>query len=204
MPSKPTLQSLSSRRVLSARTYRLILTLGMTSAALLAAHTPAWSQYQGNPGDIVVIGKSRRDWARYRNYWQQLLQENAPPPAATAPGDATSAAGTGNPDALKAELVSNLKVSELSLQPILKLNGSSQLVGKLTNGNKTAVTVASIGFEIVDSKGQLVQSGSAVPQPSTLQPGQTVTFGAELLTVEPNPSHKVRLTSSPFVIQGGI
>jgi hypothetical protein len=204
MPSKPNLQFSRSRRPLSVGTHRLILTLGMTSVALLAAHTPAWSQYQGNPGDIVVVGKSRSDWARYRDYWQQLLQKNAPPAAATSGDASTSAAGNANPDALKAELVSNLKISEMSLQPILRLNGSSQLVGKLTNGNKTAVTVASIGFEIVDSKGTLIQSGSAVPEPSTLQPGQTVSFGADLLTVEPNPSYKVRLTPSPFVIQGGV
>lgn len=156
------------------------------------------------PGDIVVIGNSPLEWSEFQSYWTQLLNLNAPSaPAETQSSSAPGAQGE-DPQVLAKKLKKNLRVSKLRLDPIIRLNGSSLAAGSLTNGNKEAVTVSSVNFEIVDSSGNLVQTGSAAPQPSTLAPGQTVTFQAELLTVPADAGHKIRLSSDAFVVQGGV
>ncbi|PZD73937.1 hypothetical protein C1752_01754 [Acaryochloris thomasi RCC1774] len=155
------------------------------------------------PGDIVVIGDSPLEWSEFQSYWTQLLNLNAPSAPAETQTAASGAQGE-DPQALAKKLEKNLRVSKLRLDPIIRLNGSSLAAGSLTNGNKEAVTVASVNFEIIDSSGQLVQTGSAAPQPSTLAPGQTVTFQAELLTVPADAGYKIRLSSDAFVVQGGV
>jgi hypothetical protein len=153
------------------------------------------------PGDIVVIGDSPLEWSEFQSYWNQLLNLNGP----SAPvEEVQSSGGSEDPQALAQKLKKNLRVSKLRLDPIIRLNGSSVAAGSLTNGNKESVTVASVNFEVIDTSGKLVQTGSAAPQPTTLAPGQTVTFQAELLTVPPDAGYTVRLSSDAFVVQGGV
>lgn len=160
-------------------------------------------------GDIVVIGDSPSEWAEFQGYWNQLINLSTPPPAAVpdrrgGSGQQEFGQAEVDPQLLTQELTRNLQVKGLRLAPIIKLNGSSEVIGTLTNGNKDSVTVSGVNFEIVDSKGNLLQTGSAAPEPATLQPGQTVTFKQTLTTVPPDAGYKVRLSDYPFVIQGGI
>lgn len=159
-------------------------------------------------GDIVVIGDSPREWSQFQSYWNRLLNLSAPSAPAAAPqsGQAgpSSLESAEDPQVLAQKLKKNLKVSKLRLDPIIRLNGSSMAAGSLTNKNKESVTVASINFEIVDDRGNLIQTGSASPQPTTLAPGQTVTFQRQLLTVPADAGYKIRLSGDPFVVQGGV
>ncbi len=197
--------------------------VGMAISAMLVAAIAAIPARAQSPGDIVVIGNSPTEWAQFQSYWNQLLQLSQPvPPAPSQPGaalpppsspDASSPASGLDPNAALPELdpqarqedlIQNLRVNSLRLVPIIRLNGSSEVMGNLTNNNREAVTVSSVNFEVLDRQGQLVQTGSAVPEPATVAPGQTVTFKATLLTVPPDAGFRVRLASSPYLIQGGI
>ncbi len=156
------------------------------------------------PGDIVVIGDSPLEWSEFQSRWNQLLNLSAPSaPAASQSGGEPVAQGE-DPQVLAKKLKKNLRVSNLRLDPIIRLNGSSVAAGSLTNGNKESVTVSSVNFEIIGDRGKLIQTGSASPQPSTLAPGQTVTFQAELLTVPADAGYKIKLSSDAFVVQGGV
>ena len=156
------------------------------------------------PGDVVVIGDSPNEWSDFRSYWNQLLDLNAPSAPETAASGGQSAVQGEDPAALAQKLKKNLRVSKLRLDPIIRLNGSSMAAGSLTNGNKKPVTVSSVNFEIIDSSGKLLQTGSAAPQPATLAPGQTVTFQQQLLTVPADGGYKIRLSSDAFAVQGGV
>ena len=101
------------------------------------------------------------------------------------------------------ELSKNLRVSNLRLEFIIQLSGSSLVTGTLTNGNPEPVTVAGVNFEVLDSRGKIAQTGSAKPEPATVAPGGSVTFQKQLLTIPPDGGYQVRLTKNPFVIQGG-
>ena len=186
---------------------KVLVGFSVVAATQMGLMTPSFGQYQGNAGDIVVIGDSPNEWSRYRSFWLELLQVSTPEQAAPA-ADSSSfgdqAKAEPSSEELEAKLKKNLVVSNLQFKPILKLNGSSQVQGSLTNKNKKAVTVASVGFEIVDSKGKLVRSGEAKPEPSSLSPGQTVTFNTDLLGLAADSSYKIRLTKSPFVLRGGV
>ncbi len=183
-----------------------ILCFGVISMTILGAVFPANAQYKGQQGDIVVIGNSPSEWSKFNNYWKQLLQQNTPnTPAQPEVASAESlSGGAEDPEVLKTKLIKNLAVSGLKLQPILKLNGSSQLIGNLSNGNSESVTVSAVNFEVVDKTGKFVQSGSAKPEPATLAPGQMVTFKADLLGLVADPSYRVKLAPAPFSIQGGV
>ncbi len=190
----------SSRRWLS----RLLVGSVIASTALVAT-LPGHTQ---SAGDVIQIGGSSSEQARFRDYWQQLMNLNGP--SETEADSTADSSGSSfeesdvDPQVLAQKLSKNLKVSNLRLVPIIRLNGSSEVQGTLTNGNKESVTVSGVNFEVLDGRGNLVQTGSAVPSPSTLASGQSVTFKAELLTVPAGGNYKVRLTQPPFSIQGGV
>lgn len=188
----------SSRRWLT----RLLIGSVMTSTALVAT-LPGHTQ---SAGDVIQIGGSASEQSRFQNYWQRLMNLNSPPETEESADSATSSFEESDvdPQVLAKQLSKNLRVSNLRLAPIIRLNGSSEVQGTLTNGNKKSVTVSSVNFEVVDGTGKLVQTGSAVPAPSTLSAGQSVTFKAQLLTVPAGGNYKVRLTKPAFNIQGGV
>jgi len=188
-----------------SRKSKFLFGLGVIVTTQLGLMAPSLGQYQGNEGDIVVIGDSPADWARFRSYWLDLLQISSPDPvSAEAESTTTATASEPNTEELEAQLTKNLAVSGLKFQSIRGLVGSSQVLGTLTNKNKQPVTVSSVSFEIVNSKGELVQSGSATPEPSTLNPGQSVTFSKDFFGLPANKTHTVKLTPSPFVVRGGV
>ena len=181
-----------------------LIGLGIITTTQVGLMLPTLGQYQGHDGDIVVIGESPSEWARFRAYWLELLQlSNA---AQQAAPEASSDVASSEPDPaeLEAKIKKNLAVSNLKFMGIRSLSGSSQVIGSLTNKNKESVTIASVSFEIVDQDGTVVRSGAATPQPSTIAPGQTVTFSQELFGFPARSSYEVQLTQSPFVIQGGV
>ena len=190
----------SSRRWLM----RLLVGSVLTSTAVVAT-LPGHTQ---SAGDVIQIGGSASEQARFESYWNQLLNLNGPSEAESAdPANASNAdfsESNVDPQVLAKKLSKNLKVSNLRLVPIIRLNGSSEVQGTLSNRNKQSVTVSGVNFEVLDRGGNLVQTGSAVPSPSTLSPGQSVTFKAELLTVPAGGNYKIRLTNPAFNIQGGI
>ncbi|HEY9824214.1 MAG TPA: FxLYD domain-containing protein, partial [Stenomitos sp.] len=154
-------------------------------SALLTAlvSIPLGSRAQ-SPGDVIRIGNSPYQWNQFESYWNQLLNLGGPSPAAQGQAtnkDAPSAAV--DPQVLQQALVRNLRVSNLQLVPILRLNGSSQVQGSITNGNSKAVTISSVNLDILDANGALVQTTAATPRPATVAPGATVTFSQQLLTV---------------------
>ncbi len=190
----------SSRRWLM----RLLVGSVLTSTAVVAT-LPGHTQ---SAGDVIQIGGSASEQARFESYWNQLLNLNGPSEAESADtanaSNADFSESNVDPQVLAKKLSKNLKVSNLRLVPIIRLNGSSEVQGTLSNRNKQSVTVSGVNFEVLDRGGNLVQTGSAVPSPSTLSPGQSVTFKAELLTVPAGGNYKIRLTNPAFNIQGGI
>ncbi|NCJ06484.1 hypothetical protein GS597_08155 [Synechococcales cyanobacterium C] len=194
--------------------------LGLLGVAIMGAAIAAIPSQAQSPGDIVVVGNSPAEWAQFQSYWNQLLRLSqpvppgpplnqpgtAPPPGSFSPSslDPNAALPELDPQVKQEELMRNLRVNNLRLVPIIKLNGSSEVLGNLTNNNREAVTISSVNFEVVDRSGQLVQTGSAIPQPATVAPGQTVTFTATLNTIPPDGGFQVRLASAPYLIQGGI
>ncbi|MCM1983039.1 FxLYD domain-containing protein [Lyngbya confervoides] len=180
---------------------RLSLGLGLALAAMTAAGDPVQAQYQGHAGDIVVVGDSPGDWSAYQNYWRQLLQLNpAPPPKDNGPAAPSESA---SPEAVEAQLLKNITVTGLKLEPILKLNGSSQVQGTVTNQNQKPVTISAVNYEIRDANGQLVQTGSAVPEPAMIGPGQSVTFRKDLLNLAAEPGYRIQLTQNSVTLSGG-
>lgn len=182
---------------------RLLVGSVLTSAAVVAT-LPGHTQ---SAGDVIQIGGSVSEQARFESYWNQLLNLNGPAEAESADtadaSNADFAESDVDPQVLAKKLSKNLKVSKLRLTPIIGLPGSSEVQGTLSNQNKESVTVSGVNFEILDASGNLVQTGSAVPSPSTLSSGQSVTFKAQMLTV-PFKGKKIRLTNPAFSIQGGI
>lgn len=195
------------RNIYRSSISKVLVGFSVVAATQMGLMTPSFGQYQGNAGDVVVIGDSPNDWSRFRSFWLELLQVSTPADAGSSEGaDFTDQAKAAEPSSeeLEATLKKNLVVSNLQFKPILKLNGSSQVQGSLTNKNKKSVTVASVGFEIVDGQGKLIRSGEAKPEPSSLSPGQTVTFTTDLLGLTADSGYKVRLTQSPYVLRGGV
>ena len=176
----------------------------VASAAALAAVFPGISLAQ-SPGDLIRIGSSPAQWNQFESYWNQLINLNgSKTTAAEDPQSGSSTQTAVDPQILQKGLIRNLRISGLRLAPIIKLNGSSQLTGSITNGNRKAVTVASINFAIYDGSGNLIQTSSATPEPSTIAPGATVTFQRELPTVPPNPGYSIRLVNPAVTLQGGV
>jgi hypothetical protein len=178
----------------------------IVGAVLLSsvASFPLVSQAQ-SPGDVIRIG-SPTQWNQFESYWNQLLNLSGPQtPASPDLGSADPSAATStDPQVLERTLAKNLRVSNLRLAPIVRLNGSSNLMGSITNRNSKAVTVSSINLEVLDANGNLVQTNSVAPEPATIPPGATVTFQRELLTVPADGGYRVRLSKTPFSLQGGV
>lgn len=181
-------------RLLSMGQFVRILagTVLVTGAAM-----PALAQ---SAGDIVVVGNSPSDWSRNQANWNQLMGLSRPKPAVTAPnpqGGRPAGPAAVDPKVLAA----NVRVSGLRLEPIIKLNGSSALTGTVTNGNRQPVTITGVNFEVFDADGKLLQTGTAVPKPATLAPGQSATFNETLTTVPSDSGAKVRLADPGVSIQ---
>jgi hypothetical protein len=153
-------------------------------------------------GDVVVIGNSPGQWSQNQFHWNQLLELSGA--KAKQPTDPVGDQAAVNPQAIEKQLLSGIQISGIQLQPIIKLPGSSQLIGTLTNGNSQPVTIAAVNFKIVDVNGKFLQSGTAVPQPSTIAPGQSVTFQTMLSTVPADSGAKAMLTNPPVALQGGV
>jgi hypothetical protein len=147
--------------------------------------------------DIVRIGNSPQEWQESQSRWNQLLKLSNP---GVQKRPTQNASRDDNFQDEQEAIIKNLKIRDLFLEPIIKLNGSSQVFGALTNQNKQPVTVIGINFEILDEDGYLLETGSAQPEPSTLAPGQTVTFRRVLLTIPPDAGYEVKLLEPTFVI----
>ncbi len=160
-----------------------------------------------SPGDVIRIG-SPSDWSQYESYWNQLInlgKASKPSSASAGSPDSKATATATDPKVLEQALIKNLRVSGVRLVPIFKLSGSSQVSGRITNGNSKAVTVSSVNLEVLDPSGNLVQTSAAMPEPSTIPAGATVTFQQRLDTVPSDSGYQVRLSrSNPFTVQGGV
>jgi hypothetical protein len=188
--------------------------LAIAAALVSAAGLSVLPSQAQSAGDIVVVGGSPGQWSQNQAYWNQLLQLNRPQVAPPAPGVTPSAgaapAGTPadqakvDPQALEKQLLRNISVSGLKLEPIIRLNGSSQVSGSVTNNNRKPVTVSGVNYQVLDANGQVLQTGAAVPKPSTIGPGQTVTFQDTLLTVPADVGAQVRLSNPAVSLQGGV
>lgn len=151
--------------------------------------------------DIIQIGDSPGEQQYYRTYWNELVELGSQASPPRQPQE-TSRVGA-DPEAELEQIIRNLDIRELVLEPIIRLNGSSQVFGVLVNKNPDPVTVSAINFEVLDEDGYLIQTGSAQPEPSTLAPGQVVTFTRVLLTVPPDAGYEVQLSEPTFVLAPG-
>lgn len=151
--------------------------------------------------DIVIIGETAEQKQQFQSYWQQLLNLNQAAERARpkSPVQSKYAARTDREVKLK-KILRNLKVEDIGLDYIIQLNGSSHLSGILTNENDQPVTVLAVNYEILDRRGNLLQTGSAQPQPSTIAPGQSVTFADTLWTIAPDEAYEVRLLDPAFQV----
>jgi hypothetical protein len=178
----------------------------IVGAAFLAAAIglPVASRAQ-SPGDIIRIG-SPGEWSQYESYWNQLINLSAASkPATSASGGSVGGDTATDPAVLEKQLLSNIKVTKIRLEPIIGWSGASQLMGSVTNNNTKAVTVSSINFDIYKSSGDLQQTTAARPQPATIPPGGTVTFSQQLPTVPADSGYQARLAkTSPVNIEGGV
>jgi hypothetical protein len=171
------------------------LVRGLVGAALVTgAAMPALAQ---TAGDIVVIGNSPNAWGRNQSHWNQLMGLSRPKPSAVPPAGAGAPAPAVDVKALAA----NVRVSELRLEPIIGLSGSSLVMGTVTNGNRQPVTVTAVNFKVFDAQGKLLQTGTAVPRPATIGPGQSVTIQQQLPTVPADSGAKVQLYDPAVTIE---
>lgn len=186
------------------RRFRAIIR-GLVGAIAPLALAASAAYGQRAPGDIVIIGNSPASWARNQSYWNLLLRLSGmmAPPAVSGQNTASETAEV-DPQVLEQQLLRNIRVSQPRLQPVLKLPGSSQVTGSVTNNNRQPVTIQSINFEVIGPDGRLIQTGAAVPEPATLGPGQTVTFQQFLPTVPPDTGATVRLARPAVILQGGV
>lgn len=169
----------------------------LVSSLLVALPLAALPVIAQSEQDIVIIGDTADQRQHFQSYWQQLLNLNQTTEQ-TRPKPQPQ-----QPDVQKVKLqkiLRNLYVRDLGLDYIIQLNGSSQLSGVLTNENDVPVTVLAVNYEIVDHQGYLLQTGSAQPEPSTIAPGQSVTFSDTLWTIPPDARYKVQLLDPPFEI----
>ncbi|MGB8700943.1 MAG: FxLYD domain-containing protein [Thermosynechococcaceae cyanobacterium] len=178
-----------------------------TGLLIASVGLPLVSRAQ-SPGDVIRIGNSPYDWNQFNSYWNQLINlggaTRAPSGAAAGVPSGAPAPSATDPQVLEKTLVRNLRISNMRFVPILKLNGSSQLTGSITNGNNKSVTVASINLEIYDAGGRLVQTSAVVPEPATIPAGGTVTFQKRLDTIPARGGYRAQLSKTPIVLQGGV
>ncbi|MCM1983446.1 FxLYD domain-containing protein [Lyngbya confervoides] len=194
---------------------RRILRMGaVLSATAMGLAQPGLAQYFPSLGapnhsepqaDIVLIGETPDQWTYYADYWQQLVNVGQPlgrPLPVRGNGDALDPVLRSASAQPPREWIQNLVVRNLELRPIIKLNGSSQVFGLLTNRNSQTVTVTGVNFEIRDRQGNLIQTGSATPTPSQIAPGQTVSFSQTLFTVPRDDRFSLRLAQPAFLLNG--
>lgn len=168
----------------------------MGTVLVTGAAMPVLAQ---SAGDIVVVGNSPNDWSRNQATWNQLMGLTRPKPAVVAPNTAG-----GKPPVPAVDpkvLIANVRVSNLRLEPIIGMSGSSLVSGTITNGNRQPVTVTSVNFQVFDSQGKMLQTGSAVPRPATIGPGQSVTVQQQLLTVPADSGATVKLYDPAVTIE---
>jgi hypothetical protein len=146
--------------------------------------------------EVVILGDSPAQQQYFRTYWEQLRNIGG----AAAPEQQLSQPPVRNSRLRSQLLQKNLRVRDLRLERIIKLNGSSELMGILTNRNRDPVTVLSVNYQIFDAFGELVQTGSATPEPSTIGPGQSVTFSRTLWTVPVDGEYKIQLAKPAFTL----
>jgi hypothetical protein len=171
---------------------RLGLVFGLGVVLFSAVQTRVLGQE-----DVVILGNSPAQQDFFRSYWDLL--RNSSRPAAPTQRQSTQPIGGANRPNLQA-LQRNLRVRDLRLARIIKLNGSSELQGVLTNRNSVPVTVVAINYRILDAFGNLIQTGSASPEPSTIAPGQSVTFSRTLLTIPVDDGYQVKLARPAFTL----
>lgn len=177
---------------------RTILAIGVGMTLFPASWlTPAKAQ---TAGDVVVIGDTASKQAALEAYWDQLSNLRRPPLQPPAPFQ-SFAQPVENPQVLEQEIIRKLRLGKLELKPIIGLGGASQVQGTLTNTHNQPVNVSAVNYEIFDSGGTLIQTGSAAPAPATLQPGQTVTFKDSLLTTSVF-GKQVRLANPAIILSG--
>ena len=168
-------------------------------AAIVMESAPSYSQLQD---DIILIGESADQKEYYKAYWKTLLNLGQAQSQDQTARESAKFLQRDQESTLK-DISRNLQVRNLRLAYIIKLNGSAQLTGVLTNNNPIPVTVSAVNFEILDRKGKLIQTGSAQPRPSTIAPGQSVTFSRTLLTIPTDFGYRVKLSPYPFAFGGG-
>ena len=181
---------------------------GLAAIASLGVCLPSQGQSLGQEEDIVMIGETPEEWAIHSEYWQRLLNLSAPPQldqpnAQEQPSGTQQSSGAEiDVELEKQKLIKRLKVSHLEFKPMVLRGSSSQVLGTLQNNNDVPVSVASVNFEIVDEDGDLVRTGAVTPQPSIILPGKSVTFNADYLGFPRKASHDIRLSETPFFIDG--
>lgn len=80
-------------------------------------------------------------------------------------------------------------------------NNSMRLIaGTLTNLNTFPVNVLNVNFKIVDAFGELIQTGTVSPEPTTISPRQSVTFQKPLYALPLHNRYEVRLLDPAFVL----
>lgn len=179
---------------------KICLGLGVMAVPFLSLASVA----QNAPGDIVVVGNSPAQWGMNQAMWNQLLNLTAPMPMAASPDGSLGEGQEEDPKEVEARLLRNIRVGSPRLQPVIKLPGSSEVVGSVTNGNREPVTIRSVNFEVIGRDGAILQTGSAVPEPATVGPGQTVTYQQFLPTVPSDIGARVRLITPSVFLQGGV
>ncbi|MCH9056732.1 FxLYD domain-containing protein [Synechococcus sp. PCC 6716] len=194
-----TLKPANHYRHLRAITMALVGAIAPLTLAASAAYA------QRAAGDIVIIGNSPYNWGRNQRYWNHLLNlSGAMAPTAAVGGNPPSDTAEVDPQVLEQQLLRNIRVGQPRLQAVIKLPGSSEVTGTVTNNNRQPVTIQSINFEVIGSDGRLIQTGAAAPEPATIAPGQTVTYQQFLPTVPSDTGATVRLGRPAVVLQGGV
>ena len=187
--------------------YRHWRTIAMILLGAIAPVTVAASaaHAQRAAGDIVIIGNSPYSWGRNQSYWNHLLNlSGATQPVAAAGGTPPGDSAAADPKVIEQQLLRNIRVGQPRLQAVIKLPGSSEVTGTVTNNNREPVTIQSINFEVIGSDGRLIQTGAAAPEPATIGPGQTVTYQQFLPTVPSDVGATVRLARPAVILQGGV
>jgi hypothetical protein len=152
--------------------------------------------------DTIIIGNSPEEWSYYSGYWQQLMDLRPKPvdPISEKVDSQESLNPQTDPAYLLA-LSKKVVVNNLRQEKISRRFGTSQIVGTLTNHNKEPVVIQGVNFEIRSSTGELLQTGTAVPQPKVLAPGQTVTFSQTLLSIPINRRFQLKLLDPAVALQ---
>lgn len=157
--------------------------------------------------NVIMIGGSPEEWSYYSGYWQQLMdltpqpfQDNPESLDGSVVSDPQAFDPQNDPAYLRA-LSKKLVIKNLRLINISNYFGRSQVAGTLTNTSQETLVIQGINFEVLGSNGKLLHTGTAVPQPNILQPGQKVTFSEALLTIPNKRRFRLRLLDPAVTFQ---